>query len=92
MSVKLNDLMKEQLEDPEAKAEYDELEPEFAVVQAMIEARKSSGITQRQLAERTGIAQSDISKIENGNATPSLRTLYRLASGLGMKLKIEFCR
>ena len=80
----------EQLEDPEMKAEYEALEPEFSIMQAMIDARKSSGLTQKQLAERTGIAQSDISKLEGGNANPSLRTLQRLAAGMGMRIKIEF--
>ncbi len=88
--TKFNDFLKEQLEDPEIKAEYDALEPEFQIIQAMIDARKLKGITQKELSERTGIAQSDISKLENGNANPSLRTLQRLASGMGCKLKLEF--
>ena len=48
------------------------------------------GLTQKELAERTGIAQGDISKLENGNANPSIRTLQRLANGMGMTLKVEF--
>ena len=60
------------------------------MIQAMIDARKSTGITQKQLAEITGVAQGDISKLENGSANPSLRTLQRLAAGMGMKLKIKF--
>ena len=88
--TKFNDFLKEQLEDPEIKAEYDALEPEFQIIQAMIDARKLKGITQKELSERTGIAQSDISKLENGNANPSLRTRQRLASGMGCKLKLEF--
>ena len=82
--------LNEQLEDPEVRAEYEALEPEFAIIQAMIDARKSSGLTQKELSEKTGIAQADISKLERGNANPSLRTLQRLASGMDMKLKIEF--
>ena len=82
--------LNEQLKDPAFKAEWDALQPELSLVQAMIDARKISGLTQKQLSERTGIAQADISKLENGNANPSLRTLQRLASGMGMKLKIEF--
>ncbi len=85
-----NDFLREKMKDPAFKAEYEELEPEFAIIQAMIDARKSGGMTQRQLAEKTGIAQGDISKLENGSANPSLRTLQRLASGMGMKLKVEF--
>ena len=48
------------------------------------------GITQKELSERTGIAQGDISKLENGNGNPSLKTLQRLARAMGMHLKIEF--
>ncbi len=78
------------LNDPEFRAEYDALEPEFAIIQALISARKLSGITQKELSDRTGIAQSDISKIENGNGNPSLKTMKRLASAMNMKLKVEF--
>ena len=84
------DFLAERLKDPEIRAEYDALEPEFSLMQAMIDARKSSGLTQKQLSERTGIAQSDISKLESGNGNPSLRTLERLAKGIGMRVQIEF--
>ena len=90
MATKFNDFLKEQLKDPEVKKEYDALAPEFAIIQAMIDARQASGMTQKQLADKTGIAQSDISKLERGNANPSLRTLQRLAAGMGMQIKIEF--
>lgn len=85
-----NDFLNEQLKDPEVKAEYEALEPEFAVIQALIDARNSAGLTQKELSQRTGIAQSDISRIENGNGNPSLKTLKRLAEAMGKKLKIEF--
>ena len=82
------DFLKEQLKDPELKAEYDALEPEFAIIQAMIDARKTAGLTQKQLAERTGIAQADISRLENGNANPSLKTLQRLAKNHPLRADI----
>lgn len=66
------------------------LQPERAVIQAMIDARRKTGLTQKQLSEKTGIAQADISKLERGNANPSIKTLQRLAAGMGMKVKIEF--
>ncbi len=84
------EFLKEQLQDPDFRAEYESLEPEFSIIQAMIDARKRAGLTQKELADRTGIAQGDISKLECGNANPSLRTLQRLAAGMGMKMKIEF--
>ena len=79
-----------QLQRPSFKAEWDALQPELTIAQAMIDARKESGLTQKQLSERTGIAQADISKLERGNANPSLRTLQRLAAGMGMNVRIEF--
>ena len=84
------DFLNEQLQNEDFKKEYDELDAEFSIIQAMLDARKAAGLTQKDLAARTGIAQADISKLENGNANPSLRTLQRLADGMGMKLKIEF--
>ena len=78
------------MKEPEFKAEYEALEPEFDIIQAIIDARKKSGFTQKQLSEKTGIAQGDISKIEKGEANPSLKTLKRLASGMNMRLHLQF--
>lgn len=82
--------LNEQMGNPEFKKEWDALEPEFNAIQAIIDARKSMNMTQKELAERTGIDQSDISKIETGNANPSLSTLKRLAEGMDMILRLEF--
>lgn len=92
MSNKFDDFLQEQLKDPEFRKEYEALQPEHAIIQAIIDARTTSGLTQKELSERTGIAQGDISKLENGNANPSVRTLQRLAAGMGMKFKIEFSK
>lgn len=92
MSVKFDDFLCEQLQDDAFRSEYEALQPEKAVIQAFIDARKMNGFTQKELSERTGIAQGDICKLERGNANPSLRTLQRLAKGLGMSLKIEFVK
>lgn len=84
------DLLKEQLKDPEFKKEWDDIQPEMDVIRAMMDARISQNLTQKELSERTGINQADISKLENGTKNPSLKLLKKLASGLGMQLKIEF--
>ena len=46
-------------------------------------------MTQKELAEKTGITQADISRIENGTRNPSLDMIKRLAKGMGMRLKLE---
>ncbi|MBQ5934115.1 MAG: helix-turn-helix transcriptional regulator [Lachnospiraceae bacterium] len=84
------EILAEQMKDEEFRREYEALEPEFAIMQAMIDARIAEGMTQKELSERSGIAQGDISKMENGNANPSVKTLQRLAAAMGKSLKIEF--
>lgn len=65
--MEFNTFLEQQLQDPEVKKEYDALEPEFAFVQAKIDARKAAGLTQKELSERTGIAQADIRKLESSS-------------------------
>ncbi len=86
----IQNYLNEQLKNDNFKQEWNKLQPEFKIMDALIEARKTQNITQKQLSELTGIAQGDISKLENGSANPSIKTLQRLANGLGMMLKIEF--
>lgn len=87
---KLDDFLKEQLQDQEFRKEYDDLQPEFDVIRAIVDARIAQNLTQKELAEKTGINQADISKLENGTRNPSINLLKRLADGMGMVLKIEF--
>ena len=70
--------------------EYDAIQPEMNVIRAIVDARTSQNLTQKELAERTGINQADISKLENGTRNPSINLLKRLAEGMDMVLKIEF--
>jgi len=83
-------LLEQELKNPEFQKEWNVLEPEFNIIQAMIDARKNSHLTQKELAQKTGINQADISKLENGNANPTLSLLQRLAEGMDMQLKLEF--
>ena len=87
---KVDDFLQEQLQDEEFRREYERQQPEFDIIRAIVDARTSQNLTQRELAERTGIHQADISKLENGTRNPSIRLLKRLAEGMDMVLKIEF--
>lgn len=84
------EFLEEQLQDDEFRKEWEDIQPEMDVIRAMVDARISQNITQKELAERTGINQADISKLENGTGNPSLKLLKRLADGMGMTLKLEF--
>lgn len=86
----LKDYKEEQMQNPEFARAYDEIQPELDVIRAIVNARNLQNLTQKELAERTGINQADISKLENGTRNPSINLLKRLAEGMGMVLKIEF--
>ncbi len=77
----LNNMLSEQLKDEEFRKEYEEIQPEMDVIRAIVDARTSQNLTQKELAERTGINQADISKLENGTKNPSVNLLKRLADG-----------
>ena len=83
------ELKKQLLSDPKVKAEYDALEPEYQFIRDMLACREELSLSQQGLADLTGIDRSDISRIENGNANPSLKTMKRIASGLGKRLEIR---
>ena len=78
------------MENPEFVKEYESIQPEMDVIRAIVDARTTCHMTQAELAQRTGINQADISKLENGTRNPSINLLKRLAEGMGMTLKIEF--
>ena len=88
--MKLKEYKEKKMTDPEFAAAYDEIQPEMNVIRAMIEARMSQNLTQKELSERTGIAQAEISKLENGTRNPSIKLLQRLADGMGMVLNVTF--
>lgn len=67
----LDELKTEAFKDPDVKREYDAMEPEFQLIQAIIDRHRAQNLTQTELASKTGIDRTDISRLENGN--PSLK-------------------
>ena len=90
MAKNFRDTLNQRINDPKFKKEYDALEPKYQIIRAIVQARKEAGITQKDLSDKTGITQGDISKLENGTSNPSLKTLQRIAEGLGKTLIIDF--
>ena len=81
------------MKDPEFKVEYDSLEDEFALFDAVLAARKRAGLTQAEIAARMGTKAPAVARIEAGGGSkrhsPSIATLRRYAEAVGCKLKIE---
>jgi DNA-binding XRE family transcriptional regulator len=86
---RLEDKHKELLNDPEYKKAYTELEGEFLVAKALIEARKSANLTQEQVAERMGTTQSVVARMESGNPLPSLKSVVRYAAAVNSRIELK---
>ena len=52
--------------------------------------RKENALTLKQLARRTGLSPSLLSQIERAESSASVSSLYKIASGLGVKLTVLF--
>jgi ribosome-binding protein aMBF1 (putative translation factor) len=76
--------------DPEFVAEYDALEEEFTLADALIRARGHADMTQEQVAEKMGTTQAVVARLESGRVMPSTRTLKRYAEATGTRLTISF--
>lgn len=89
--VKLRDVHERMMrDDPEYRREYEALEEEFSLIGAMLDARSKAGLTQAQVAERMGVKQPVVAKIEGGKSNVSFDTLKRYAHATGCKVKVEF--
>jgi len=88
--ITFRDSLNKRMENENFRKEYEDIQPEMDIIRAIVKARKEQQITQAELAARTGINQGDISRLERGTRNPSLNMLKKLASGLGLQLKIEF--
>lgn len=90
IAMKLSEYKEKKFKDPNYVRAYQEVQPELKVIRAIVEARTAQNLTQKELAERTGIAQTEISRLENGSRNPSIKLLQRLAEGMGLVLNISF--
>jgi transcriptional regulator with XRE-family HTH domain len=88
--TKISDLQKKWMKDPAYRKEYEGMEEEFALMEAVAKARTRSGLSQAELAKRMKTTQSTIARLESGRGMPSTRTLGRFAKATGHRLKISF--
>ena len=75
--------------DPMLKIELEKLEPKYQVIRQVIELRKMLSLSQQELAKRIDDKQSNIARMENGNANPSIEKLTQIAEGLNAELEIK---
>jgi len=85
----LDRFIAERMKKSEFRESMENSELEYQIARAIMKARLSRNLTQKQVAELTGINQADLSRVENGNGNPKISTLYRIARGLRMKIKFD---
>ena len=86
----LNDYIAEQLKEPEFEKVWEDSKTEYQLRLAMIEARNQAGMTQADIAKATGMKQAAVSRLENGETNPTLRTIKRIAAATGKTLEVRF--
>jgi ribosome-binding protein aMBF1 (putative translation factor) len=93
MATKFTDFMAElkreaEGQGPEPLAELKHLRERYRLARRFAEARRKRGWTQKKLAQKTGLNQSEISTLESGQANPTYKTLQTLAAALGGKIEL----
>ena len=89
-TTRFRDYLADALQDPETRAEFESLEPLYQVKRQLTELRLRENLTQAELAARIGMSQSALARLENGQTSPTLKSLQRIAHGLGKTLTLTF--
>jgi len=87
-----DEMVAEWMKDPEFKAAYDALDPEFELFDELLAARQAADLTQEAVAAHMGTSRPAVARIESGGGrqkhSPSVATLRRYAEAVGCELKI----
>jgi DNA-binding XRE family transcriptional regulator len=94
--IRHKELVKELLQRPAVKAEYDAQRDEFALLDELLKARHRAGLTQAEVAARMGTKTPAVARLESGGGSqrhsPSVATLRKYARAVGCRLEIRLRR
>lgn len=85
----LQALKAELLANPDVRQAYEELAPEYEIARTIIRARAAAGLSQAELAQRMGTAQSYVARLESGRVLPSTKTLLKVAEATNTHARFE---
>lgn len=86
----LDKLKSELMQNSEFKREYDSLEEEFKLIEALVEMRQKAGLTQEEIAQKMSTQKSNISRLESGSGNPGWKTLQKYAHACGFKIQLQY--
>ena len=84
-NIPYEDVLKQWMQDPDFRAEYEALEPAYQIARQRIE----KGLTQKELADLINTKQPSIARLESGRQEPSVAFLRRVSAALGCRLEIR---
>jgi transcriptional regulator with XRE-family HTH domain len=88
--MNLEEYRRQLLGDPEVAAAQRRLQPKLDLARQVLHLRLENGWTQKELAQRAGTKQANISRLENAKLNPSVEMLQRVADALGAELEVSF--
>jgi transcriptional regulator with XRE-family HTH domain len=87
--MNIQHLKNKALKNHAVKEEYDLLESEFVLIDALVTMRNKAGLTQDQVAQKLGTQKSNISRLECGSSNPSWKTLQNYANACGFEISMK---
>lgn len=88
--INISEILKTKfLNEPELEEEFKDAENELEIILEITQARKLSGLSQKDVAEKAGIKQQAVSRLENRENSPSLKTLIKVLKVLNLKIEIS---
>lgn len=88
--ISAESLHRKWMKDPKYRRAYEDLEPEFQIARAVIQARIKKGLTQKGLAEKIGTKQPAIARLEGMDSSPTISQIKKIAKVLDKRLVIRF--
>ena len=80
---------KEYMKNPEFRKAYAAEKLMYEVAETLQEERLKHHFTQKKLAQKSGLKQQEISRLEKGDSNATIKTLLKIAQGMGKKLVIR---
>ena len=89
MSRQFGDDLKQKLEDPEFAKMFGAAQAKSSFAVTLAKARTKIGLTQKELANKAGVSQAYIAKLEGGETNPTLERIGSLLAVLGLSLTTD---
>lgn len=85
-----DELIKKLSQNPTWEEGFHREQKKLEAAMMITQLRTTAGISQKKLADKAGIAKSTIARIENGNMSPTVKTMEKIANAAGKKLEMRF--